>query len=100
MQMLDILSTYRDSPTEGDATMSTVNVSFPRPLLKAMDAVAKREARSRSELLREAARLYLERQRRWDHIFAFGRRQTKRLHLKPADVGQLIASYRHQRARR
>ena len=74
--------------------MATVNISFPKQLLKAMDAVAKREARTRSELLRVATRLYIERRQRWDKIFAFGRQQAKRLKLKPADVASRIAEYR------
>jgi metal-responsive CopG/Arc/MetJ family transcriptional regulator len=39
---------------------ATVNISFSKKLLKQMDRVAKEEARSRSELLREAARRYVE----------------------------------------
>ncbi|MCH2342811.1 MAG: ribbon-helix-helix domain-containing protein [Pseudomonas sp.] len=35
----------------------TVNISFQNDLLAAIDAEAKRESRSRSELLREAARV-------------------------------------------
>ena len=78
----------------------TVNISFPKPLLKAMDAVAKREARTRSELLRAATRLYIERRQRWDKIFAFGRQQAKRLKLKPADVESRIAEYRRAQAQK
>jgi metal-responsive CopG/Arc/MetJ family transcriptional regulator len=37
----------------------TVNISFQDALLADIDATARREARSRSELLREAARLYV-----------------------------------------
>ena len=42
----------------------TVNLSFQDTLLKEIDAEAKRESRSRSELLREASRLYIQRQMR------------------------------------
>ena len=77
----------------------TVNVSFPKPLIKTMDAVAKQEARSRSELLREAVRLYVERKRRWENIFSFGHRQAKRLGLKPQDVEVMIDEYRQKQAR-
>ena len=73
---------------------ATVNISFPRDLLKAMDRVAKQESRSRSELLREAARLYVERRRRWDKIFAFGSQQAKKLGLREEDVQTMIADYR------
>lgn len=73
---------------------TTVNVSFPKRLLNTMDRVAKEEVRSRSELLREAVRLYIERKRRWEHIFALGRQQARRLRLKPEDVESRIAAYR------
>lgn len=79
-------------------SVTTVNVSFPRALLKTMDRLAKRESRSRSELLREAARLYVERKQRWEKIFALGRQQAKRLNLKPQDVESMIAQYRRARA--
>ena len=75
-------------------TTATVNVSFPKQLLKTMDRLAKREARTRSELLREAARQYVERKQRWERIFAFGQQHAKRTGLKPEDVETLIADYR------
>ena len=78
----------------------TVNVSFPRQLLKAMDRVAKKESRSRSDLLREAVRQYVERKMRWDEIFALGSQHAKRLGLKPTDVEKRIAEYRREQSRR
>ena len=47
---------------------STVNISFRDELLDEIDDVAKAESRSRSELIREAARMYIERKRRWNTI--------------------------------
>lgn len=38
----------------------TVNISFRKDLLESIDAVAKRESRTRSELIREAARRYID----------------------------------------
>ena len=75
----------------------TVNVSFQDSLLAALDAEARREARSRSELLREAARLYVQRQRQWDDVFALGKRQTARLGLTAADVEREIRAVRSRR---
>lgn len=40
---------------------STANISFRTDLLEQIDRVATEESRSRSELIREAARLYIER---------------------------------------
>ncbi len=72
----------------------TVNISFQDSLLAEIDAEAKRESRSRSELLREAARLYVRRQKQWDNVFALGDRQASRLKLTQADVEQEIKSVR------
>ena len=52
----------------------TVNISFQESLLAEIDAEAERESRSRSELLREAARVYVRRQKQWDDVFALGDR--------------------------
>lgn len=76
----------------------TVNISFQPELLAAIDAEATREARSRSELLREAARLYVERQRRWESVFALGDQVGQG--LNEADVAEEIAAARRDRHRR
>jgi len=52
--------------------VSTVNISFQDELLKEIDIVAKGEARSRSELIREAARFYIQRKQKWDQVFKIG----------------------------
>ena len=59
----------------------TVNISFKKNLLSEIDAVAKQESRSRSELLREAARFYIQKTNRWQQIFQMVavRAQTARL---------------------
>ena len=43
--------------------VSTVNISFQDDLLLQIDKIAQNEARTRSELTREAARLYIEKRR-------------------------------------
>ncbi|MCD6335010.1 MAG: ribbon-helix-helix protein, CopG family [Candidatus Latescibacteria bacterium] len=79
---------------------ATVNVSFQESLLSDIDQVARKESRTRSELLREAVRLYIERKRRWDQIFAYGRSKVIENNLSEADIAQEISSYRTQRRRR
>ena len=76
---------------------TTVNVSFQRELLAEIDAEAKREARSRSELLREAARMYVQRQRRWESLFALGDEATRTLGTAEGDVSTEIAAFREER---
>jgi predicted transcriptional regulator len=75
----------------------TVNISFQDSLLAEIDAEANKESRSRSELLREAARSYLRRQRQWDAVFALGDSVTKREKLKEDDVTGAIVSVRKRK---
>lgn len=77
----------------------TVNISFQDSLLADIDAVAKRESRSRSELLREAARAYMRRRKQWDDMFALGDKQTRELGLTEADVENEIQAVRREKAR-
>ncbi len=77
---------------------STVNISFKQDLLARIDRVAKRESRSRSELIREAARMYIERGKRWEDIFAFGKQQVATKGLSETDVAEEIRKVRKQKA--
>ncbi len=70
----------------------TVNIALPKPLLDRIDRTARSESRTRSELVREASRLYIARKERWKAIFRFGRRQAKRLGLKEGDVASSLPS--------
>ena len=65
---------------------STVNISFQEELLGQIDDVARMESRSRSELIREAARLYLERKRRWQGLFELGSKAGAKVKLTEADL--------------
>jgi metal-responsive CopG/Arc/MetJ family transcriptional regulator len=79
---------------------STVNISFKQDLLARIDRVAKQESRSRSELIREAARMYIERGRKWENIFAFGKQQIAARDLLETDVDKEIEKVRKQKAMR
>jgi CopG family transcriptional regulator/antitoxin EndoAI len=75
----------------------TVNISFQNRLLAEIDAEAKRESRTRSELLREAARLYVRRQKQWDRVFALGDELSKRGTLAETDVTREIQNVRRRK---
>ena len=79
---------------------TTVNISFQKSLLSEIDEVARRESRTRSELLREAARAYIERKNRWDKIFAYAGSKVVRNKLTEEDVEREIALYRKERRRK
>jgi len=73
---------------------STINLSIPRDLLDQADREAKRESRSRSELMREALRDYLAHRKNWDRIFEYADRQVQKRGLKPSDVEEAIREVR------
>ncbi len=78
---------------------STVNISFNDELLKRIDQIAKQESRSRSELIREAARSYIERKNRWDKIYSYSERQARKRQVSDKDIADEIAKYRTEKAR-
>ena len=75
----------------------TVNISFQDRLLSNIDRIAQRESRSRSELLREAARIYIERKQRWDKIFVRTSIQSGKQALTEKDVLDEISYYRSEK---
>ena len=76
---------------------NTVNVAFKDDLLKQIDALAREESRSRSELIREAARLYVERKKVWKKIFSFGSRQVAAQGLSEDDIAREIRLVRQHK---
>ena len=77
--------------------VSTVNISFSKDLLQQIDETAKTEARTRSELIREAARIYLERKKKWESIFAYGESVSSKYQFTEDDVNKEIQKYRRKK---
>ena len=78
----------------------TVNISFQDSLLTEIDAEASREARSRSEVVREAARSYIRRQRQWDAVFTLGDALAGQQGLIKADVTEAITTVRSRKKKK
>lgn len=91
--------TNENIPKVRTMSIKTVNISLREDLLKKIDAAAKKESRTRSELIREASRMYIEKKERWGKIFEFGSRQTARLGLTAEDVNQEIKKFRNRKRR-
>ncbi len=72
----------------------TFSVSLPNQLVKALDRRARKESRSRSEVLRAAALAYLQWWEQWRNLQSYGRRQARRLDLRPRGVDRLISELR------
>lgn len=78
----------------------TVNISFQDDLLKKIDDLAGEESRSRSELIREAARMYIERKNRWKSIFRVSEKARKKTGLTQEDISAEIKAVRTSRSRK
>jgi metal-responsive CopG/Arc/MetJ family transcriptional regulator len=73
---------------------NTVNIAFKKDLLSQIDKIAREESRSRSELIREAARLYINRKNTWKKIFEYGTALAKTKNLTDYDIFDEINKYR------
>ena len=78
---------------------ATVNVSFQDSFLKEIDRTAKKEYRIRSESIREAARLYIQRQSQWNDLFQIGDTVDRKQQLTELDVATEIAALRTTKSR-
>ena len=75
----------------------TVNISFKNSFLAEIDQAANQESRSRSELLREAARIYIGRKNRWNQLFRLTESRDGDALISEADILDEIQSYRHEK---
>lgn len=74
----------------------TLNIALPRELVKKVDEAAKKEYKNRSELIREALRVYLKDMEEWELIFKAGREAGRKAGIKSeADVDRIVYEYRH-----
>ena len=63
-----------------------------------VDEVAKKEYRNRSELIREALRVYLADKSEWEEVFTYSEKQAKKKGVgSEKDVEKIVAEYRRGR---
>ena len=75
-------------------TTKPITISLPPELLRETQRVAREEARTRSELIRDALRQYLT-SRRWQRLRQLGAETAERLGLKTeADLQRLLDTVR------
>jgi metal-responsive CopG/Arc/MetJ family transcriptional regulator len=79
---------------------STVNISFEDEFLARIDRQAQVESRNRSELIREAARMYLERREKWDQLFTLGSHLATVHKVAESDVQYEIVAVRKRKRTR
>lgn len=74
----------------------TFNIALPKDLVKKVDLVAKKEYKNRSELIREALRIYLKDIDEWEDIFRAGEKAMKKMGIKnEKEIDDLVYEYRH-----
>ena len=74
----------------------TFNIALPKDLVKKVDAMAKKEYRNRSELIREALRVYMKDMQEWEEIFEYGKKMGKKMGIKSEeDVNKIVYEFRH-----
>lgn len=67
-----------------------INISKPPAMVKRIEKLAKEENRTKSELLREAFRIY-EFKRDWTKIRAWGKETARKMNIKTYDDVEQIA---------
>jgi metal-responsive CopG/Arc/MetJ family transcriptional regulator len=75
-------------------SVSTVNISFQEDFLFQIDKIANDESRTRSELIREAVRLYIDRKKEFERIFNIGEQIGSTLEISEEDVMKEIKAHR------
>ncbi len=79
-------------------TTRTITFSLPPEMAAQMEEVMRLEGRTKSELLREALRRYME-EREWKQLLRYGERQAAQRGLTPENVERLVNEYRSETAR-
>jgi len=74
----------------------TLNIALPGELIKKVDLVAKKEYRNRSELIREALRVYLTDKEEWEDLFTYGRKKAKEMGITSEEqIDKIVYDFRH-----
>ena len=77
-------------------TTKILSLSLPPELLREAEILAKREGRTKSELLREALRRYIEEQE-WLSLQRYGARRARHLGIRENEVERVVTEYRKTR---
>ena len=65
--------------------MKTLNISLPKALIDETDRIAKSQASSRSELIRDSIRAYVLRTKLLEQAFKVGKKKANKFGLRTED---------------
>ena len=74
-------------------TTKTISLSLPPEMAEKIKELMRKEGRTRSELIREALRKYIERQE-WQEILRYGRMKAKEMGITEDQVEDIVDEYR------
>ncbi len=78
-----------------------MTISLPMTFLKDAERLARKERRTKSELVREALRQYILREEKWEAIYSYGTSQAKKIGIKTEkDAARLVKEYRLEQAKK
>ena len=80
-------------------TSKILPISLPREMLDNVTQLAKKEHRTKSELVREALRRYIE-DKEWETIRAYGAARAKARGITEADVDRIIHEPRQEKRKK
>jgi len=76
----------------------TLNIALPIDLVNKVDELAKKEYRNRSELIREALRVYMEDKGMWDEIYKLGEKVMQKMGItSEEEIDKIVYDYRHKK---
>ncbi len=72
-----------------------LNISLPVSLFAEIEKLAKKEAKTKAEFTRDVLRKYVERNKRWEQIRAWGEETAGRLEIKKEeDIEEIVHQLR------
>lgn len=74
-------------------TTETLSLSLPPEMSKKVTKLMKQESRTRSELMREALRRYIE-EREWEQILRYGKIKARQNEITEGQIEDVVDAYR------
>lgn len=74
-------------------TTKTITISLPPEMMGLVDYLAKKEGRTKSELLREALRRYVD-DREWSALIRYAQRRAKRKGITEDQIEDIVDAFR------
>lgn len=82
-------------------TRKLITISLPPAMLKDAEQIAAKEHRTKSELVREALRRYIDAERGWRALQRYGQVQAKKLGIRTEeDVARVVKEFRNERMKK